>query len=140
MVLSVTPCQVAPPLDPPAHCPTHGGCSSKPETQNALPVVEPLAAEETPTRRGVAPLPAGGEPGATDEPGAAPPPGAPAGGPPPPGSAAAPDGCGSGAEEDAAPGVPDPNCPPSVLPGAALLDGATITRMIWAATSSANGA
>src|SRR3954449_6315216 len=105
MVLSVTPCQVAPPLDPPAHCPTHGGCSSNPVTQNALPVVEPLAAEETPTWRAVAPLPAAPEPGGTGGPGAAPPRGAPAGAPPPPGSAAPPDGCGSGAEDAAPPGV-----------------------------------
>src|SRR3954447_13082040 len=92
MVLSVTPCQVAPPFDPPAHCPTHGGCSSKPVTQNALPVVAPLAAADTPTWRAVAPLPAGTEPAGTDaEPGAAPPPPpAPAGGAPPPGARAPP--------------------------------------------------
>src|SRR3954470_9351955 len=96
MVLSVTPCQVAPPFDPPAHCPMHGGCSSSPVTQNALPVVEPLAAAETPTWRAVAPLPAGTEPAGTDEPGAAPPPGAPAGGPPPPGRAGGPGGRGKG--------------------------------------------
>src|SRR5581483_5593970 len=48
MVLLVTPCHVAPPLLPPAHCATHGGCSSSPVTQNDFPVVEPLAGGCTP--------------------------------------------------------------------------------------------
>jgi hypothetical protein len=56
--VAVTPDQVAPPLDPPAHSATHGGCSSSPVTQNGRPVVVPLAGGATPTRPATDPLPA----------------------------------------------------------------------------------
>src|SRR4051812_23328540 len=129
MVLSVTPCQVAPPFEPPAHWPMHGGGSSRPGTENGFPVVAPVAALDTPTCRAVVPLPAGTEPPETDPPGT-PPPFVPAGGAPPLGSAGLPGCWPTGAEDAAGPGVPDPNWPPRALLGVALLDGATMTRMI----------
>src|SRR4051794_9797447 len=82
IVLSVTPGQVAPPLSPPSHCATQGGCSSSPVTHTVLPVVKPLAGGEAPWRlarhppdapvgaAAVRPAPAAG----------------PAAGPPPPGA------------------------------------------------------
>src|SRR3954462_6608340 len=50
IVLPVTPCQVTPPLLPPAHVVVQGGCSLIPVMQNGLPVVEPLAGAATPLR------------------------------------------------------------------------------------------
>src|SRR3954451_2514899 len=137
-VLAVTPCQVAPPLSPPAHCAMHGECSSRPVTQNGLPAAEPVAGADTPACP-ARPLPAETEPPAELDPGVVPLP-APAGRAPPGRVEGPPDCWGSGADDEAAPGVPEPNWPPSVLPCDALLDGATITSTIWAATSRANGA
>src|SRR4051794_15111225 len=137
MVLPVTPGQVAPPLDPPAHCATHGGCSSRPETQNALPVEDPVAGGATPRCPAVEPpavTPPDDDP-ETVEPPPAPRPDGRLPGPTP--------GCCAGGsapgDEDATGGC-DPNWPPSCVPGVAPLEGATITSTIWAATSSANGA
>src|SRR3954469_16150071 len=111
MVLDVTPGQVAPPLSPPAHCATHGGCSLRPVMQNGLPVVVPLAGAATPRCfAAVAPLlPTGAVPvdvlvGALpvapllDEPVA-------------PGTVAPVDGSAPG--DDCALGEPPLNCPPS---------------------------
>src|SRR4051794_6946143 len=140
-----TPCQVAPPLPPPAHWATHGGCSRRPVTQNDFPVVEPLAGADVPLRLamllppdpvGATPAPPGPEP-------------EPAAGPPPPGvllppsdDPPLPPAPGPTAPGDAdVPGCTPGNSPPSG-PFAELAprDGATTTSTIWAATNRANGA